>query len=258
MPDLNGIRLKSDLINALSDIHGYCSYLEVCVPGSGNQFDLVDRSRYPICRRLVYRCPDDWGDGGDIHFRSNDLAIGECIGQIKRDGRRVEVMLLDPWHEYETSYRDIAEGFALVADHGTIIVHDCLPPYAAIANPKFQPGDWCGVTYKAFLDFVTSRSDLVYCTVDTDFGCGIIRKKRLWERTLPSMDWNRRALMKAWRGIGNDFPKAFRFYEEHRRSLLNLVTVAEFLAAEQRRARGRLHRLFAQPRARGPLGPPLA
>jgi hypothetical protein len=249
MPDIGGIRLKSDLINALSDIHGYRSYLEVCVPGSGNQYSLVDRSKYPTCRRLVYRCPDDWSDGGDVHFRSNDLAIGECIGQIRRDGPRFEIMLLDPWHEYEISYRDIAEGFALIESHGTIVVHDCLPPDEALANPKeFGPDGWCGVTYKAFLDFVTSRSDLVYCTVDTDFGCGIIRKKRLWERRLPAMDNNRRALLRTWRGLGNDFPSVFRFYEQHRHALFNVVSVAEFLAAEEKRAGGWLHRLLVRPR----------
>jgi hypothetical protein len=249
MPDLDGIRLKSDLINALSDIHGYRSYLEVCVPGSGNQYGLVDRSKYPTCRRLVYRCPDDWDDGHDIHFRSGDLQIDDCIGRIKREGLRFDIMLLDPWHEYETSYRDIAKAFALVVNNGMIIVHDCLPPDVALADPKqFGPGGWCGVTYKAFLDFVTSRNDVVYCTVDTDFGCGVIRKKRLWDATLPTMEWNRRALLKAWRGLGNDYAAAFRFYEQHRQMLLKVVTVADFLAAEQERSCGWLHRLFARPR----------
>ena len=32
------------------------------------------------------------------------------------------------------------------------------------------------MTYQAYLDFVLARRDLRYLTVDTDYGCGVIRK----------------------------------------------------------------------------------
>ena len=48
-----------------------------------------------------------------------------------------------------------------------------------MASPTPIGGEWCGVSYKAFLDFVLSRNDLDYCTVDIDYGCGVIFKQRL-------------------------------------------------------------------------------
>ena len=43
-----------------------------------------------------------------------------------------------------------------------------------VASPSPIAGEWCGVSYKAFLDFVLDRNDLDYCTVDIDYGCGVI------------------------------------------------------------------------------------
>ena len=58
-----------------------------------------------------------------------------------------------------------------------MIVHDCRPPNGEVAVPDPLPGEWCGTTYKAYLDFVLERPDLDYVTVDTDYGCGVVTKR---------------------------------------------------------------------------------
>ena len=147
-------------------------------------------------------------------------------------------MLVDPFHAYRESSRDLAAAFALLEPGGALVVHDCLPPNEAIAAPEFTRGAWCGATYKAFIDFVLQRRDLRYLTVDTDFGCGVIRKL---EARLPGpfdrpmiARWRqareRRRLVAAWRALGDDYAAAWRLFEPNRAELLNVISVDAFRA----------------------------
>jgi hypothetical protein len=116
-----------------------------------------------------------------------------------------------------------------------LVVHDCLPPNYAVASPRYLgTGEWCGVTYKAYLDFVTGRDDLEFVTVNTDYGCGIIRKRGT-NNHQAVMPKERLELIRRWRSIGDDFALAFRFFEENNRDLLNLVSLGDFI--EQHRGR---------------------
>ena len=102
-----------------------------------------------------------------------------------------------------------------------------------------MPGDWCGVTYRAYLDFVLARRDLRYLTVDTDYGCGVVRKakpraKGLFDRAARAAGGARRRLVKAWRALGDDHRAAWRLFAANRAALLNLITVAAFRAGAPR------------------------
>jgi hypothetical protein len=145
----------------------------------------------------MYRCPDDFDDGMGIDFRSVDLEIAGCIKQIGQ--LRFDVILLDAHHAYETSLRDLTFARDLLTDHGTIVVHDCDPPSEKVARPDFIVTSWAGVTYKAYLDFVMKCNDLAYFTIDTDWGCGIIRKKSALTK-VPASRGNSIALQ--WQRIG--------------------------------------------------------
>jgi hypothetical protein len=74
------------------------------------------------------------------------------------------------------------------------------------------------------------RDDLVYFTVDTDWGCGVIRKKNLFIKQTAASEGNSLAIL--WRGFGHDFQSAFRFLQANKIALLKLITVDEFLHAE--------------------------
>ena len=223
---------KADLINHLAAVHGYRRYLELCSISTGFRFAEIDRSKLE-CHRLMYRCPDQHSDGLGIDLRSPGLDISACLREIERRRLHYDVMLVDPYHEYETSLRDIAAAFALLVPRGTIVVHDCLPPREAVAAPHFMEGEWCGVTYKAYLDFVTARDDLAYYTVDTDYGCGVIRKLADNRAApMPPATPQQRELIERWQRLGNDLQSALRFFEQNQRDLLKLKTVDEFLQAE--------------------------
>src|SRR5262245_25742999 len=168
---------KADLINHLADARGYRCYLEVCTPTSGGRYAEIKRSKFASCVRLMYRCPESYDDGMGIDYRSADLDITECLTKMGEDGLRVDIALLDSFHEYEQSLRDLTEFFSFISEGGTLVVHDCMPPRVDIAQPTFMPGEWSGATHQAFIDFVSNRNDLEFYAVDTDYGCGIIHKQ---------------------------------------------------------------------------------
>jgi hypothetical protein len=213
--------MKTDIINRLAEFYVRPRYLEICTTITGNCYRDIDRAKFATCDRLMYRCPDDFSDGLAIDFRTQGLEIGGLVGEIKARSLRYEVILVDPWHEYETSRQALEAALDLVAEDGTIVVHDCLPPTAQLASPRYEGGVWNGLTYRAYLDLVLARDDLDYVTVDTDFGCGIIRK-------VPRRDGPRAALLRQWAGLGGDGEAAYRFFWTHRKALLRLMSVRRF------------------------------
>lgn len=221
---------KADIINFWGKVRGYRTYLEICTPTAGGRYAEIDRSKYQTCHRLMYRCPIDFADGIEIDFRSADLDIDDCVKQIHNKKLRYDVVLVDAFHEYEPSLRDLKTAIELVGDGGTVVVHDCDPPSEELACPHFIPTSWAGVTYKAYLDFVMGHDDLDYFTVDTDWGCGIIRRRNRNAAQVIRLDNER--LMENWRRLGNDFHSAFHFLKANKEPLLNLISLGEFMHRE--------------------------
>lgn len=227
---------KVDIVHHLADRYRYRRYLEIATSTTGFYYAAIDRGRFDDCRRLMYRCPDEFDDGLAIDYRCAGLDIAPALGTIAAERRRFDVMLVDPYHAYAESSRDLAAAFALLEPGGALVVHDCLPPSEAVAGPELKHGPWCGLTYKAFLDFVLARRDLRYLTVDADYGCGIIRK--LPPRRAAPFEllarWRqareRRRLVASWRALGDDYAAAWRLFEPNRAALLNLVSVEAFRA----------------------------
>ncbi|MBI3702437.1 MAG: hypothetical protein HY244_00965 [Rhizobiales bacterium] len=232
---------KVDLINELSVIHGYRKYLEICTATTGNMYRGIDRARFSTCQRLMYRCPAEFDDGLPIDFRSTNLDISDCARAIRAREMTYDVILVDSFHEYEPSARDLREAVNLLNPTGTIIVHDCFPRDRAITAPELIVGDWCGVTYKAYLDFVLASENLLFCTVDTDYGCGVIRRYAILtalqriahraSRIIARED--RQDATRHWVHAGDDFDATFKLLQAYSKPLLNLVTVEEFLTGER-------------------------
>lgn len=221
--------LKSGTRRTSSIIWPRC--LELCTFSTGRRYAEIDRSQLQTCVRLMYRCPDDFDDGLPTDYRSNTLDIGESLKKISDEGRRFDIALVDSWHEYETSWRDLVEGFRLIREGGTLVVHDCLPPRSEIAVPNYIQGEWCGVSYQAYVDFISQRHDLAVYTVDTDYGCGVIRK--LADPSPESATAAGAELLGDWRSKRDDPMEAFAFFQAHKQVLLNLITTDEFFIRER-------------------------
>jgi methyltransferase family protein len=222
---------KMEIINLLATQYGFRRYLELCTPTTGNYYGNLNRRILSTAHRLIYNSHAAFEDGFLVDFRSESMDISQCLAEMNGKGLRYDIILVDSFHEYDTSYRDLEAAFDLIDEGGMLVVHDCLPPNAEIATASFVPGGWCGVTYKAYIDFVCTQRNLDYRTVDTDYGCGLIRKldcldpssRRQAERRQDSSLWRQ------WREINNDFEQAFCFFEKHKKELLNLISQDEFL-----------------------------
>ena len=84
-----------DLINELAAIHGYRSYLEICTPTTGTIYGALDRGRYSISHRLMYRYRDQFDDGMAIDFRSSSPDSGEGVSAVRAAGFTYDVILVD-------------------------------------------------------------------------------------------------------------------------------------------------------------------
>jgi hypothetical protein len=218
---------KTDIIQYLSKLRGYRSYLEICTPTTGGQFAKIDQSRFDVCHRLMYRCPRDFSDGLNINFRTPDAALTACVADINRKGLRYDIILVDPWHEYDSSLRDMQAALSLLTDRGSMVIHDCCPQSDDLISPKVAPGLWCGVTFIAYVNFMGQNSGLEYRTVDTDYGCGIVQKNRELAGAAPSA-----FLHDLWDSARSDPSAAFQFMQQFRYSLLNLISVERFIRTE--------------------------
>jgi hypothetical protein len=223
---------KVDVVKHLATVNGYTRYLEIATPTTGCRFADAQAFGFETCLRLLYNCPQTFDDGDPIDFRSPDLEMASCLAALAERSQIFDLVFVDPHHTYECSARDLSAAFALVRDGGAIVVHDCYPPSLEMAAPEFYAGPWCGVTYKAYIDFVLANEQIEYCTVDTDFGCGVIIKRAsLGGCAMPSfcaLQNDREQLKTAWYALGNDFTGAYAFFERHKATLLNLLSVEDF------------------------------
>jgi hypothetical protein len=221
---------KTDLVHVISKRLRLANYLELCTRLTGNYYAEIDRSRFNTSRRLMYNCPENFDDGLSIDFKIADFDIGAAISKLKREVHRIDICLVDGWHTYDCAIRDLTCAYDLLADGGVLVVHDCLPPTELIASPMWVPGLWCGVSYRAYLDFVFTRSDLDYCTVNLDFGCGIIFKNRtthIMEDASSSI--RKPKLVADWFTVHKDDKIAFQFFMQNYTQLLRLISAKAFV-----------------------------
>jgi Methyltransferase domain len=226
---------KTDIVHLLSKRLKLRNYLEICTTTTGNFYCEINRPLFSSSRRLMYNCPETFDDGLPIDFRIESFDIDSALSELAKNSNKVDICLVDGWHTYSSAIRDLTCGYNLLSDGGAIVVHDCLPPSESIASPNWLRGEWCGVSYKAFLDFVLARDDLDYCVVDVDYGCGIIIKNRklgFVEDTLSSNDKSK--LVADWFSVHEDEKAAFQFFMENHKSLLRLISAKAFVRSFNR------------------------
>lgn len=228
---------KMMIVNLLGRRFGFRSYMELATPSTGRFHSEIDRDYFDQVARMMYLTPFVFDDGMQIDFRSPDEDISGVLEDFRQSGRRVDISLVDGWHTYQTAYRDLVQMFDLLNDGGILVVHDCLPLSREGAAPRFRQGNWWGMTYKAFLDFVLQTPSLDYFTLDCDHGCGVIIKNRAfgsvlgpdapsgWLPARPADD-----LVTRWHDVRTDVDLAYSLFEEQRTRLLRLVPADRFMS----------------------------
>ena len=204
---------KTDIVNYLGRRFNFTSFLEISTSRTGFGYDRVNSDIFKTKEILFYTVNNYHSIRSDVNKKL--LPYQKSIDVFR--GTKFDVIFVDPWHTVEHSIIDIYTAISLVKDNGFIVIHDCNPPIKEYTGP-YHDGGWCGQTYEAFIRFRLENPNISCCVVDIDMGCAVIRKNKVTEKayslennlTLTDVvNWN--------------------YFSNHRKQLLNLLSVREFI-----------------------------
>ena len=155
---------RFEIINKLIKDNDYKSYLEIGVNNAVNIKMVQAESKvgvdpepkvkvyYPECNTMT----------SDEFFETNK--------------EKFDIIFVDGLHHADQVYKDIVNSLEVLNEGGTIVCHDMKPrSYEAQLVPRIQKV-WNGDCWKAWVQLRQERNDLEMFVVDTDEGCGVIKK----------------------------------------------------------------------------------
>jgi SAM-dependent methyltransferase len=172
---------RFDIINfLLTSLNRETSYFEIGVRKPNDNFNKIKASKkYSVDPGLEFE-----ENPVDFKLTSDEFFLALKQGALDIDSSfKFDVIFIDGLHLAEQVNKDIENALGVLKDDGYIVLHDCNPPTFAHAREDFyyhsSPafGSWNGTTWKAFLK-ARYRTDISSCTVDTDWGVGIISKSK--------------------------------------------------------------------------------
>lgn len=185
---------RYDIIQHFIDKYNFQSYLEIGYL-NGECFDKIE-------------CP------GKLSIDPNGQAmfIGTSDEFFETNIEKWDLVFLDALHIYPQVLKDLNNILKCLNKNGIIVVHDILPKIEDQQLPKnINAGiPWTGDTWCAFADLRCSRNDLIMYTIDTDWGCGVIKYGSQILYTKPD-NWT------------------WDYYINHRNELLNIISVKQFM-----------------------------
>jgi len=204
---------RYDIINFLLDtLQKETTYLEIGVRNPDDNFNLITANKkYSVDPGLEFEA-----NPVDFPFTSDEFFEKLRLGHILEPSFKFDVIFIDGLHTAEQVDRDIENALHFVHDDGFVVLHDCNPltefhareTHSYTISPAGQ--QWNGTTWKGFVKWRQNPS-LFSCTVDTDWGVGIISKSK--NIGLPCE-------------ITNEFFE-FKKFDENRVAFLNLISFEE-------------------------------
>lgn len=209
--------LRYDIINHLISTYSFKNYLEIGVREPNDCFNQVNAAVkhsvdpcFEVEAQIDYRCTSD------EFFALLESDEFDLPADYKWD-----IIFIDGLHISDQVERDILNALTHLSPTGIIVLHDCNPPTVYSAREDFadwstQAGRyWNGTVWKAVYKFRATRPDLEICTVDTDWGVGIIRRgsQECCEFSNPFYEFNQ--------------------FDKNRIYHLNLIQVEQFLQKYQ-------------------------
>ncbi len=184
---------RTEIINFLIEKEKYSSYLEI---GVQNGFNFKDIK----CQNKVGVDPDH-NSRATIHLTSDEF--------FKSNEQKFDLIFIDGLHEHPQVYKDIVNSLDVLNEGGTVICHDMIPVNELSQRVPRQSKVWMGDCWKSWIRLRFERDDLSMFVIDTDCGCGIIRKGK--QITIPTIACS------------------YEEFEKNKSKLLNIMTVEEFL-----------------------------
>jgi len=190
---------RTNIINALIQKYGYKSYLEVGTQDPTSNFDLIESE----CKISIDPFPR-----GEVTFVGTSDEYFESIdANVKFD-----IIFIDGLHHNEQVLKDIENSLNHLSDNGTIVCHDCLPTTEKMQERDDHGGEWTGDVWKAIAELRVERIDLDIRVVDTDYGCGIIRRGTNIPYEPTAVDY-----------------KTYSYYSMNKNKILNIISPEQFI-----------------------------
>lgn len=212
--EMSKLPKRFDVINFLTTKINAQNYLEIGVRNPADNFNLINiKNKYSVDPGLEFKeNPVDYKMTSDEFFDQLNENVLSISNNIKFD-----IIFIDGLHIAYQVEKDIENSMKFLSEDGFIVLHDCNPPTEYHAREAYNfnnsPADgfWNGTTWKAF---VKARTIYNSCCIDSDWGVGILTKKKM-------------ACFNISPKNENDFFD-FTFFNNHRIKQLNLLSFEKF------------------------------
>ncbi len=166
-------------LDLLAEIHARCqprTYLEIGMR-NGESLALARPETLVIG---IDPLPTVWNkvnaDAGLFFETSDDFFANRNVPALLQ-GQPIDLAFIDGMHLFEFALRDFRNVERNAAPGSVILIHDCLPPTAAMATRERQTAMWTGDTWKTICCLAELRPDLDISTVAVKgSGLGVIRR----------------------------------------------------------------------------------
>lgn len=154
---------RTDIINELIKKYDYKSYLEVGTQNPESNFNKINAEHkvsiepFPVSQVTFVGTSDEY-----FNSISDDI--------------KFDIVFIDGLHHSEQVLKDIENSLKHLNKNGTIVCHDCLPTTEIMQQRSDHGGEWTGDVWKAIARLRVESTDLDIKVVNTDYGCGIIRR----------------------------------------------------------------------------------
>jgi hypothetical protein len=168
---------RYDLINQLIQKFGFKNYLEIGVSDPSECFDNV------ICENKMGVDPGLEFPDNPVKYpmTSDNFFLQLENGKLDLDpGFRWDIIFIDGLHISTQVMKDVINSLYHLNPNGYILLHDCNPEtYFMQREDYYIDGvqhPWNGTVWKVIYNLRATRDDLQVCTVNTDWGVGVIRR----------------------------------------------------------------------------------
>ena len=192
---------RHDIINSLIAKFNYETYLEI-----GTQ-EFVNFNNIRILNKIsIEPFPAPSFDPKMYTF------IGTSDEYFKTINKNTlfDIVFIDGDHTKEQVLIDIENSLNHLSENGTIVCHDCLPHTELMQSKQIVKGAWTGDVWKGVAKLRIERTDLDIKVVDTDMGCGIIRRGINVPRE-PKEDWEN-----------------YSYFQNNKKEMMNIITTEDF------------------------------
>ena len=194
---------RTDIINNFIQKFGYKSYLEIGTQNPNGNFNQIDiKNKYS-----VEPFPPSGLNANDYSFVGTSDQYFDFISP----DTKFDIIFIDGLHHYQQVLKDIENSLNHLSDNGTIVCHDCLPTTEKMQERDDHGGEWTGDVWKSIAKLRIETIDLDIKVVDTDYGCGIIRRGT----NIPY--------------VTNENYKTYTFFNSNKQELMNVISKEQLL-----------------------------